>query len=146
MPGTPGHTWPDLCISAYKYNSCADPSCLQHSTSTFYRQVSSQNGCLQYLGTGKPYLIQCLKLLLKENVRVAAPTGVAAFNVDGYTLHSILGLPVKGEFKELEGNRLQNIQESLAGVEYIIIDEMSMIGRKLFGQVDRRLRQAFPHR
>ena len=28
---------------------------------------------------------------------------------------------------------------------YIIIDEMSMVGRKLFGQVDRRLRQAFPN-
>ncbi len=31
---------------------------------------------------------------------------------------------------------------------YIIIDEMSMVGRKMFGQVDRRLRlrQVFPHR
>ena len=97
-------------------------------------------------GTGKSYLIQCLKQLLGDSLRVTAPTGVAAFNVDGYTLHSLLSLPVKGDFKELEGSRLQTTQESLAGVDYIIIDEMSMVGRKLFGQVDRRLHQIFPHR
>lgn len=31
-------------------------------------------------------------------------------------------------------------------MEYLIIDEMSMVGRKTFGQVDKRLRQVFPHR
>lgn len=96
-------------------------------------------------GTGKSYLIQCLKLLLKDKLYIAAPTGAAAYNVDGYTLHTLLSLPVKGEFKPLEGSRLQMIQEMLSGVEYIIVDEMSMIGRKVFGQVDRRLRQVFPH-
>ena len=95
-------------------------------------------------GTGKSYLIQCLKLLLKDRLCVAAPTGVAAFNVDGYTFHSLLSLPVKGDFKPLEGKRLQTIQQTLAAVDYIIIDEMSMVGRKMFGQVDRRLRQVFP--
>lgn len=29
-------------------------------------------------------------------------------------------------------------------MQYLIIDEISMVGRKLFGQVDRRLRQVFP--
>ena len=97
-------------------------------------------------GTGKSYLIQCLKLLLAGQLCVTAPTGVAAFNVDGYTLHSLLRLPVKGDFKQLEGNRLQTIQQFMTSIRYLIIDEMSMVGRKMFGQVDRRLRQAFPHR
>ena len=97
-------------------------------------------------GTGKSYLIQCLKVLLGDHLYVIAPTGPAAYNVNGCTLHSLLGLPVRGDFKELQGNRLQTMQESLAGVNYIIIDEMSMMGRNLFGQVDRRLRQAFPHK
>ena len=97
-------------------------------------------------GTGKSYLIQCLKLLLGSHLRVTAPTGVAAFNVNGSTLHSLLGLPVKGDFKELEGSRLHTVHESLAGTDYIIIDEMSMVGRKVFGQFNRRLRQVFPHR
>ena len=60
--------------------------------------------------TGKSYLIRCLKLLLAGQLCVTAPTGVAAFNVDGYTLHSLLRLPVKRDFKQLEGNRLQTIQ------------------------------------
>ena len=66
---------------------------------------------------------------------------MAAFNVDGHTLHS---LPTEGEFKDLQGEHLNKIQQALAGIEYLIIDEMSMVGRKMFGQVDRRLRQVFP--
>ena len=75
---------------------------------------------------------------------ILAPTGVAAFNVNGCTLHSALCLLTKGEIKNLEGDALRQLQETLAGVEYVIIDEMSMVGRKIFGQVDQRLRQAFP--
>ena len=30
-------------------------------------------------------------------------------------------------------------------MKYLIIDEMSMVGRITFGQVDKRLRQVFPH-
>ena len=97
-------------------------------------------------GTGKSYLIHCLRLLLKDKVRVAAPTGVAAFNIDGHTLHSLLRLPTKGEFKDLQGEHLHQLQQSLANMEYLIIDEMSMVGRKTFGQVDTRLRQCFPSR
>ena len=96
-------------------------------------------------GTGKSYLIHCLQLLLQQQLRVAAPTGVAAFNVDGHTLHSLLSLPTRGDFKDLEGERLNKLQQSFANIKYIIIDEMSMVGRKTLGQVDRRLRQAFPH-
>ena len=96
-------------------------------------------------GTGKSYLIHCLRLLLQHQVVVAAPTGVAAFNIDGYTLHSLLSVPTRGEFKDLEGERLTKLQHAFSEVKYLIIDEMSMVGRKTFGQVDRRLRQAFPH-
>ena len=53
-------------------------------------------------------------------------------------------LPTKGELKKLEGDALRSLQDSLAGVNYIIIDEMSMVGGKMFGQIDHRLRQAFP--
>ena len=74
-------------------------------------------------GTGKSYLIQCLKLLLKSHLLVAAPTGPASYNVEGSTLHSLLSLPVKGDFKPLEGKRLQTLQQTLSGVDYIIIDE-----------------------
>ena len=87
-------------------------------------------------GTGKSYWIHCLRLFLNSRVRVAAPTGVAAFNIEGHTLHSLLSLPVKGDYKDLEGERLHQMQQSLANMEYLIIDEMSMVGRKILGQVD----------
>ena len=96
-------------------------------------------------GTGKSFLIHCLKALLLDRLCVMAPTGVAAFNIGGVTLYSLLHLPTRGEFKALEGEQLQQFQQGFSGVDYLIIDEMSMLGRKLFGQVDQRLRQAFPH-
>ena len=96
-------------------------------------------------GTGKSHLIHCLRLLLNNRVQVAAPTGVAAFSIEGHILHSLLHLPVKGEFKDLEGERLRQMQQFLINMEYLIIDEMSMVGRKFLGQVDKRLRQVFPH-
>ena len=93
-------------------------------------------------GTGKSYLIQCIRLLLGDTFKVAAPTGVASFIIEGTTLHSFLHLPTRGEFKQLEGNRLQQLQQTMSSIRYIIIDEMSMVGRKVFGQIDC---QAFPH-
>ena len=96
-------------------------------------------------GTGKSYLIQCIRLLLEDKLTVAAPTGVASFIIEGSTLHSLLHLPTRGDFKQLEGSRLQQFQQSMSTIRYIIIDEMSMVGRKVFGQIDSRLRQAFPH-
>jgi len=94
-------------------------------------------------GTGNSYLIHCIRLLLQDKVRVVAPTGVAAFNIDGSTLHSLLSLPVKGDFKDLEGEHLNKLQHSLQSMEYLIIDEISLVGRKLFGQVDKKIASSF---
>ena len=96
-------------------------------------------------GTGKSFLINCLTDLLRPCVKVAAPTGVAAFNIHGSTLHTLLHLPTRGEFRELEGDRLKSLQSTFEGVQYLITDKMSMVGRKMFSQVDKRLCQAFPH-
>ena len=140
------------------FTTKADPSKLQRKQHEAYSIVwhhhhdhhSKDGGPLRMIvsgtaGTGKFYLIHCLRLLLQDKVRVAAPTGVAAFNIDGHTLHSLLALPTKGDFKELEGKVLHQVQLAFRAVEYLIIDEMSMVGRKMFGQIDRRLRQVFPH-
>ena len=81
---------------------------------------------------------------MDKTQKVVAPTGVAAFNVHGYTIHNLLDIQVKGEFKDLTGDRLLSLQQNFTGVKYIIIDVKSMVGRKLFGKVDRCLRQAFP--
>ncbi len=81
----------------HSFTTSADPSHLQgkqlQAYSAVYEHSESSDSSRSPLrmivsgtaGTGKSYLIQCLKLLLNDRLCVAAPTGVAAFNVDGYT-------------------------------------------------------------
>ena len=72
-------------------------------------------------GTGKSYINNCLKLLLQSKLRVAAPTVVAAYNIEGYTLHSLFNLPTKSTFRELQGQQQHVIQQSFSEVKYIIL-------------------------
>ena len=80
-----------------------------------------------------------------QSVRVAAPTGRAAHNVGGVTLHRLLGIPGKKKafVPDLTGIPLQNLQVNLHKMKYLIIDEISMVGAKFFHLIDRRLRQAY---
>ena len=47
---------------------------------------------------------------------------------------------------ELSSIRLKQLQERLQNVSYFIIDEKSMVGRRMLGLIDMRLRQAFPEK
>ena len=50
------------------------------------------------------------------------PTGIAAFNVcSRVTLHSLLHLPTRGEFKVLESEQFQQLQQSFSDVDYLIV-------------------------
>ena len=95
-------------------------------------------------GTGKSYLIHCLRHLLGATVRVLAPTGVAAVNIGGAILHSALFFPNVNTFAQLRGPSLQKLQETFNGIKYIIIDEVSMIGCNMLNAINKRLQQAFP--
>ena len=57
-------------------------------------------------------------------------------------IHSLLKLPVgpRGN-ADLTGQNLCRLQENLNGIEYIIIDEYSMLGQTLFGWIDQRCKQ-----
>ena len=57
----------------------------------------------------------------------------------------LLSLLTKGEYEDLTGERLQQLQHSLADIKYLIIDEMSMVNRKMVDQIGKCVRQAFPH-
>ena len=106
-------------------------------------------------GSGKSFLNMCLRRCCLDEfgeesaryLRVCAPTGTAAFNIMGETLHRTLSLPVPlaAELPELAGEQLQTLQARLEGLRLLVIDEMSMVGRKLLRAMDLRLRQAFPH-
>lgn len=50
-------------------------------------------------GTGKSFLIHAIRCWIKKklnkSVAVAAPTGIAAYNINGLTIHRIFHLPVE---------------------------------------------------
>ncbi len=62
------------------------------------------------------------------------------------TIHSALSIPINNSKNnlDLDGERLKKLQEKLEHVKYIIIDEKSMVGRRMLSLIDIRLRQAFP--
>ena len=100
-------------------------------------------------GSGKTYLISALKQLLKDRCLVCAPTGVAADNIGGVTYHSKIPMPrdkrkldVDDVRLPVDSTRLQQLESDFEQVRYLIIDEMSMVGRRSLGQIDHLLRQA----
>jgi hypothetical protein len=94
-------------------------------------------------GTGKSFLIHAIRSLFGEACTVVAPTGVAASNINGQTIHSMFGIPVQG-FKDLSSDVLMDMQTKWTAIKVIIVDEISMVGQNMLGMMDSRLRQLFP--
>ena len=92
-------------------------------------------------GTGKSTLLQGLKQLTIKKFIVAAPTGVAAMNVGGQTIHSLFKLPIKLiDPSEIKINK--STIKLLANVELLIIDEASMIRADILDAIDHILQEA----
>lgn len=94
-------------------------------------------------GTGKSFLIRAMAQLLGNQCILTATTGIAGFLIGGITSHSALQLPVQAQNKrELSGTSLTQLQHRLKDVQYIIVDEVSMLGQRTMEWVDKRLKQA----
>jgi ATP-dependent exoDNAse (exonuclease V) alpha subunit len=115
---------------------------------THFNSISSNREPLRLIivdvaGTGKSYLINALRNLLQGKCAVTATTGKASYNIRGITIHSLVKLPIGSQGKkELAGQSLCRLQNSLNGVDYILIDEYSMLGQVTFGWMDKRCKQA----
>ena len=79
-------------------------------------------------GTGKSYTVSAISHYLKNSLKRAAPTGKAAFIINGETIHSLFQINVSNSFKKLTGIKLKNLQDTFKNVDFIIIDEYSMLG------------------
>jgi len=93
-------------------------------------------------GCGKSHLIttisQTLKKALsyrtgnleKDKILILAPTGVAAINVGGNTIHSALGIPVDRNFSKnvprLGDKKRSTLRNKLSELSIIVIDEISI--------------------
>lgn len=99
-------------------------------------------------GTGKTTFLKYLKENSAKNILVAAPTGVAAINAGGVTLHSLFQLPfhpflpTKNNREDLLAKIRQNKQKQqlLRKMELLVIDEISMVRCDVMDAIDTILR------
>ncbi len=90
-------------------------------------------------GTGKSTLLNHFRRHTKKKVAVLAPTGVAAVNVEGQTIHSFFGFRPDVTLNKIKrvGGRGGEVYREL---DAIVIDEISMVRADLLDCVDRFLR------
>ncbi|HVL61775.1 MAG TPA: AAA family ATPase [Microbacterium sp.] len=92
-------------------------------------------------GTGKSTLLQHLAWSTSKQIAVCAPTGVAALNVEGQTIHSLFKLPlgIIGSHDEPQSDATRKL---LNAIDTLVIDEISMVNADLMDAIDRALRVA----
>lgn len=90
-------------------------------------------------GTGKSTLLEYFRTHTQKKIVVLAPTGVAALNVKGQTIHSFFGFKPHVTLQSIKKVRADG--ESLyRNVDAIVIDEVSMVRADLLDCVDKFLR------
>lgn len=95
-------------------------------------------------GTGKSFIINNSINLLLNHLLVCAFSGKASANSKGGTIHSCFGLPLNSNKYEPLKDSLSKYQKIFKYITHIIIDEKSLIGRKMLGWIDRRCREFKP--
>lgn len=89
-------------------------------------------------GTGKSTLLQLFRSTTRKKTVVLAPTGIAALNVGGQTIHSFFGFPPKFiQRHEINKRRDRRIYKNL---DILIIDEISMVRADMLDNIDYFLR------
>ena len=99
-------------------------------------------------GTGKTTLLQKIQQTSTKQIIVAAPTGVAAINAGGTTLHSLFQLPFTPFLptEEMQKQLISTIQmrkqrrRVIHQMDLLIIDEVSMVRADLLDAIDTLLR------
>ena len=92
-------------------------------------------------GTGKSHVVNSILRLFtlvgkRSKILVAAPTGAAAILIGGHTIHSLTLLP------DVPGKNLQELCDIWDNVDYLILDEVSMIGASFMSMLNLRLQRA----
>lgn len=99
-------------------------------------------------GSGKSVVINTLITLLRnmfktnDVVKIAAPTGTAAFNVKGETFHHMLGERVSAfEYKanSMSPSKREALVRKFKMLLCLIIDERSLVSHKLLGTAERKI-------
>lgn len=89
-------------------------------------------------GTGKSTLLKSLRDAAGDKMVVLAPTGLAAINVGGQTIHSFFGFPPRLiQSSDIRRSRNGRLMRKL---DYLVIDEVSMVRSDLMWGIDQSLR------
>lgn len=100
-------------------------------------------------GTGKTTFLKKLRKDSQKNMVVLAPTGVAAINASGSTIHSFFQLPfspyIPGEGFVLKDKKHLNMSKMkrrlIASLSLLVIDEISMVRPDTLDAIDSILRR-----
>ena len=105
-------------------------------------------------GTGKSHLIRCIyheaTRILKciespdsLSVLLTAPTGTAAFNIEGVTIHTAFSISttITLPYQPLKEETLNTLRTRLGNLQLLIIDEISMVNHKVLTYIHGRLCQ-----
>ncbi|MCS7179885.1 MAG: AAA family ATPase [bacterium] len=90
-------------------------------------------------GTGKSTLLEYFRSITRKKIVILAPTGVAALNVKGQTIHSFFRFKPDITLSKVE--KVFDERENLyKEIETIIIDEISMVRADILDCIDKFLR------
>ncbi|MGJ9412664.1 AAA family ATPase [Aeromicrobium sp. CF4.19] len=97
-------------------------------------------------GTGKSTLIRHFMASTERRVVVAAPTGIAALNVDGYTIHRLFGFRATTTLQDVRDGdyRPGRFTRSIKGLQTLVVDEASMVRADVLDMVEAALRRYGP--
>ena len=100
-------------------------------------------------GTGKTTFLKTIVENSRKRPIVVAPTGVAAINAGGVTIHSFFQLPftpyVPGSKLESKFDFGREKRKIIASIDLLIIDEISMVRADLLDAIDTVLRRFRDH-
>ncbi len=85
-------------------------------------------------GTGKSTLLNLFRKTTKQKVVVLAPTGIAALNVKGQTIHSFFGFPPR--IIDIHELKIRRSKQLFKRLDIIIIDEISMVRADIIDNID----------
>lgn len=90
-------------------------------------------------GTGKSTLLNYFRSRTRKNIAVLAPTGVAAVNIQGETIHSFFRFRPDVTLNKIKKSKTRSSRLYRA-LDMIVIDEISMVRSDLLDCVDKFLR------